>query len=526
MATRRTFLTSLALPLAGGWQQPPVERFDLLITGGRVLDGSGRAAVRADIAIAGDRIVRVGDLARAEARRSISANGRIVAPGFIDAHSHAVDGLMRQGLEQGQPLLAQGITTIVGNPDGGGPLDLATQRQTLERRGFGPNVALLIGHGSLRSFVVGQDARDPTPAELAKMRSLIDRAMIEGAFGLSSGLFYAPGSFAKTDELIDLSRRVTPFGGVYTSHIRDEGNYGAGLLASVDEVIRIAEESGAIGIVSHMKALGPDNWGLAVEACRHIERARGRKVRVFADQYVYDASSTSLAAALVPRWAQDGGDAAFAARLDDESVRGKLVAEMTENLRRRGGAKSIQFAFYRPDRTIEGKTLEAVAGERKKDAVTVALDLVRQGSVSIVSFNMSETDIEHICRQRWTMTSSDGGLVPMNEGVPHPRNYGAFTRKLTRYVAERRTVSLEDAVRSMTGLPAEVFGMTDRGRVAPGAAADLVIFDPAALRETATYTQPHQLALGMSFVIVNGTVVVDNGAFTDARPGKVLKKPK
>jgi N-acyl-D-amino-acid deacylase len=525
VSTRRSFLSSLAVPLLGRWQ-PAVDRYDLLITGGRVLDGSGRAASTADVGVNGDRIVRVGDLSRAQARRSIDAAGRIVAPGFIDVHSHAVEGLARQGLEQGQPLIAQGITTIVGNPDGGGPLDLATQRQTLERRGIGPNVALLVGHGSVRAFVVGQDARAPSAEEMARMRALVDRAMIEGAFGLSSGLFYAPGSFATTDELVALARRVAPFGGVYTSHIRDEGNYGAGLLASVDEVIRIAEESGAIGIVSHMKALGPDNWGLSVEACRHIDRARSRKVRVYADQYVYDASSTSLAAALVPRWAQDGGDAALAARLDDEAVRPKLVAEMTENLRRRGGAKSIQVAHYRPDRTIEGRTLEAIAGDRGGDAVSVALDLVRKGSVSIVSFNMSENDIEHICRQRWTMTSSDGGLVAMNEGVPHPRNYGAFTRKLTRYVAQRRTVSLEAAIFSMTGLPAEVFGMADRGRVAAGAAADLVVFDPAALRETATYTQPHQLAQGMSFVVINGAVVLDNGAFTDARPGRVLRKPR
>jgi N-acyl-D-amino-acid deacylase len=543
VTSRRLFLSSLAASLLGPapealartttWQSSagagrgqPVERYDLVITGGRVLDGLGRAAVRADVAISGDRIVRVGDLLRAEARRSIDAAGRIVAPGFIDVHSHAAEGLGRQGLEQGQPLLAQGITTIVGNPDGGGPLDLATQRQNLERRGLGPNVALLIGHGSVRAFVVGQEAREPTPEEMSRMRALVERAMIEGAFGLSSGLFYAPGSFAKTEELIDLARRVATFGGVYTSHIRDEGNYSVGLLASVDEVIRIAEEGGVTGIVSHMKALGPDSWGLAVEACRHIERARARKVGVFADQYVYDASSTSLAAALVPRWAQDGGDGAFASRLDDPSLRAKVVAEMTDNLRRRGGAKAIQVASYRPDRSLEGRTLEAIAADRGGDAVSVALDLVQKGSVSIVSFNMSENDIEHICRQRWTMTSSDGSLVAMNEGVPHPRNYGAFTRKLTRYVAERRTVSLEQAVQSMTGLPAEVFGMTDRGRIEAGAAADVVVFDPAALRETATYTQPHQLAQGMAFVVINGAVVIDNGAFTDARPGRVLRKPK
>jgi N-acyl-D-amino-acid deacylase len=530
--SRRLFLgsvTGLAAPLF--WRAPDAlaavaqsERHDLIVAGGRVLDGSGRAAVRADVAVTGDRIVGVGNLSGAQAARRIDAAGQLVAPGFIDVHSHAAEGLARQGLEQGQPLLAQGITTIVGNPDGGGPIDLASQRQTLERRGLGPNVALLIGHGSLRAFVVGQAAREPTAQEQARMESVVDRAMGEGAFGLSSGLFYAPGSFAKTEELVGLARRVAPFDGVYTSHIRDEGNYGVGLLASVDEVIRIAEEGRAIGIVSHMKALGPDTWGRAVDACQHIEAARARGVRVFADQYPYDASSTSLSAALVPRWAQDGGDAGFVARLADVDVRPKLLAEMTENLRRRGGAASIQVAHYRPDRALEGRTLEAIARARQLEPTLAALELLQRGGVSIVSFNMSERDIEHICRQRWTMTSSDGGLVPLNEGVPHPRNYGAFTRKLTRYVRERRVVSIEGAIQSMTGLPAEVFGLTDRGRVAPGAAADLVVFDPAKLRETATYTQPHQLAQGMSLVLVNGTVVLENGQFTDARPGRVLRR--
>lgn len=483
--------------------------FDVVIRGGRVMDGSGNPWMRTDIGIRDGRIVSLGVLTNAQARVVIDAAGKIVAPGFIDVHSHAAEGLTRPALRQAQPVIAQGITTIVANPDGGGPTDLAAQRATLEKGGIGPNVALLIGHGSVRRGVIGGANREPTAEELDRMRALVRQAMEQGAYGLSSGLFYTPGSFAKTEEVIELTKVAAERGGLYTSHVRDEANYNVGVLASVDEVIRIAESANTIGIFSHAKALGPDNWGLAHAITHRMNAARLRGVQVFADQYPYEASSTSLRAALLP----DG------VALEDPNA--EKIA--TENLRRRGGAASILIAHYRPDRTLEGKTLEQIAAARNVPPVRAAMELMAQ-SPSIVSFNMSEEDIEHLMRQPFTMTSTDGGLVAMGEGKPHPRNYGSFPRKLARYVRERGIIGLEHAIRSMTSLPAMVFGMADRGLIREGAAADIVVFDPAKVAEKSTYTDPHQLAEGMDYVLVNGVVVKDGATFTEALPGNVLRK--
>ena len=470
------------------------------------MDGTGNPWLRADIGIRGDRVAAVGRLGSATARTTIDAADRLVTPGFIDVHSHAAQGLTRPELRQAQPILVQGVTTVVVNPDGGGPVDLAAQTTRLQQGGLGPNVALLIGHGSVRSEVLGKSNREPNAEELERMRALVRRGMAAGAFGLSSGLFYTPGSFAKTEEVIALARAAGESGGIYTSHIRDEGDYGIGVVASVQEVIRIAEEAGVIGIVSHMKALGPDNWGLATAATMRMEEARARGVQVFADQYPYEASSTSLRAALVP----GGGE------VTEPVVR--------ENLRRRGGADAIVIAFYATDRALEGKSLRQIAAARNVSPESAAMDLIAHGGASIVSFNMSEPDIRHILTRPYTMASSDGDLVAMTEGKPHPRAYGAFARRLAVYVRERQVVGLEFAIRSMTSLPAAVFGLNGRGVIREGAIADIAIFDPARVKDVATYADPHHLAEGMSFVVVNGLVVLSDGRFTDALPGKVLRK--
>lgn len=481
------------------------------------MDGTGNPWMLSDIGIRGGRIAAVGRLPGATAVTTIDAADRLVTPGFIDVHSHAAGGLVQPELRQGQPLLSQGVTTIVANPDGGGPTDLAAQRARLEGGGHGPNVALLIGHGSVRSSVLGTARRAPTAEELERMRGLVRKAMGEGAFGLSSGLFYTPGSFATTEEVIALAAAAGESGGLYTSHVRDEADYNIGVVAAVREVIRIAEEARVTGIVSHMKALGPDNWGLSAALTARIDAARARGVAVFADQYAYAASSTSLRAALLP------GGVELPPAGDDVKVR-EVENLARENLRRRGGAASIQVAFYGPDTALEGKTLAQIAQARGTSGERAALDLLARGNASIVSFNMSEADIEHIMRQPYTMTSSDGGLVLPATGKPHPRDYGAFARKLSMYVRERRIIGLESAIRSMTSLPASVFGMKDRGMIREGAAADIAVFDPASVRDRATYVEPHQMAEGMSYVLVNGVVVLDNGTFTSALPGKVLKK--
>ena len=490
------------------------------------MDGSGNPWLKTDIGITGDRIAALGRLPDAKAKAVIDAGDRLVTPGFIDVHSHASEGLSRPELRQAQPILAQGVTTVVINPDGGGPVDLAAQRLELEKGGVGPNVALLIGHGSVRSNVIGRDNRAPTPEELEKMRALVRRAMEQGAYGLSSGLFYTPGSYSKTEEVIALATVAGEFGGVYTSHIRDEGDYNIGVVAAVQEVIRIAEEGRLIGIVSHMKALGPDNWGLATASTMRMEEARSRGVQVFADQYPYEASSTSLRAALLPGGIElpDAADAVATLTPEKKAARQTLEATVRENMRRRGGAAAIQIAFFSPDPSLQGKTLAQIAETRKVAPEIAAIDMMMKGNVSIVSFNMSEEDIRHIMRKPYTMVSSDGGLVRMDAGQPHPRNYGAFARRLALYVRERGVTTLEEAIRSMTSLPASVFGLKDRGVIREGAAADIAIFDPAKIRDRATYTQPHQLAEGMWGVLVNGVPVVSEGKFTAALPGRVLRK--
>ena len=403
------FAASVAFGLATlAVVQPQPERFDILIRYGRVMDGSGNPWLRNDIAISGDRIAAMGDLSTATAARVIDAHDLVVAPGFIDVHSHAGEGLGNPALRQAQPIVAQGVTTVVINPDGGGPVNLAEQRSRFERGGIGLNAAPLIGHGSVRSAVMGGAKRAPTAQELDRMTALVTQGMRDGAFGLSSGLFYVPGSYATTDEVIALARAVAPFGGVYTSHIRDEADYSVGVEAAVQEVIRIADEAGVRGIVTHMKALGRDNWGKSAVLLKRIDEARARGVQVFADQYPYEASSTSLRAALAPNGV-DPTDAVVA-----------------ENLRRRGGPESIMIAFCKRDPSLQGKRLSEIAQARGVSPVQAAIDIITGGDASIVSFNMSEDDIDAIMREPYTMASSDGGLVPVGAGHPHPRDYGAF----------------------------------------------------------------------------------------------------
>lgn len=501
---------------AGQAQNAP---YDLLIRGGRVLDGSGSPWLREDIAITGSRIVAMGNLANAQARRVVDAKDLVVAPGFIDVHSHVSGSLVRETLRDGKGLLAQGITTVVVNPDGGGPTDLAAQRASFERGGIGVNVAMLVPHGSVRSAVMKDPrAKVPTAEELEAMRTLVRRGVEAGAFGLSSGLFYEPGRNAAIEEVIELARVA---GGVYTSHIRDEGTYDAGVVASVREVIRVAEDAKVRGIVTHIKALGPDAWGLATTMIQDIEAARTRGVEVFADQYPYEASSTSLGAAVLPG---PSGPDAVKARMAEPASADDLLKEVAENIRRRGGPASIVIASGRGAEGEAGRNLQQIAEARGLTPARAAVDILLGGGASIVSFNMSEENIRAFMRQPWTMTSSDGDLSLPGPSRPHPRGHGAFARKLAVYGRERGVLSLEEVIRTGTSLSARVFGMTDRGTLRAGALADVIVFDPAAVRDVASYSDPHQHAVGMRFVLVNGVLAVDNGAPTGALAGLVLRR--
>ena len=510
----------LALAGSGRIGAQPQPAFDVLIRGGQVIDGTGAAPRAADVGVRGGRIAAVGSLGDARAATVVDAAGQYVTPGFIDVHSHAGEGLSEE-LNHGQPVLAQGITTVMVNPDGGGPVDTAAQRATYEKRGIGLNAAIFVPHGSIRRQVLGMADRAPTADELKTMLALTRAGMKAGGIGLSSGPYYAPGSYAKTDELVALARVAAEFRGVYSSHIRDESDYTIGMVAAVDEVITVAEQAKLTGIVTHMKALGTGTWGASVEAVKHIEAARARGVSVFADQYPYEASGTSITGALVPRWAQVFGEQAMIRRAKGDE-RGKLLADMRTNVARRGGAKTLVIARFEPDPSLEGRNLEELSKEWNKPPEEVALDLLVRGGAGLVSFNMTERDIEHIMKQPWTMTSSDGGLGPLGVGKPHPRAYGAFPRKLAVYVRERGVVDWPFAIRSMTSLPAEVFGLKDRGVIREGAWADIVVIDPARVADKATYTEPHQLSVGIDTILVNGEVARLKGEFSPKLAGRVV----
>jgi N-acyl-D-amino-acid deacylase len=499
----------------------PQDRFDILIRNGHVYDGNGNPWILSDVGIVGDRIRAVGRLAGASAARVVDAAGLAVTPGFIDVHSHSGPGLATDALKHGQPILAQGITTVLVNPDGGGPTDLEAQRNRYRRQGIGLNVGLFVPHGSIRQAVMGMSDHDPDSEQIAKMVDMVRQGMRDGAIGLSSGLYYAPGSYSKTEEVIALARMAAQFGGVYASHIRDEGDYSVGVVAAVQEVITIAEQAGLIGVVTHMKALGPANHGLSMALIERIEAARARGVQVYADQYPYSASGTGIGGALIPRWAQVGGRDALMRRIRGQE-RPKVVADVKANIERRGGADTLVVSRYSSNPSFEGKSIGELARAAGRPPEEYALDLIEKNDASLVSFNMSERDIDLIMRQPWTMTSTDGDLVPMGQGKPHPRAYGAFPRKLRLYVKERNVIDLASAVRSMTSLSSQVFGLKDRGQIRAGAFADILIFDPGKVNDAATYQEPHQLAEGMTYIFVNGELVRDNGKFTAALPGRVL----
>jgi N-acyl-D-aspartate/D-glutamate deacylase len=422
------------------------------------------------------------------------------------------------------PLLAQGITTVLVNPDGGGEANLLTQREALEAHGLGVNVGQLVPHGQVRETVMGLEDAEPTPQQMERMSSLVRAGMEEGAFGLSSGLFYTPGGFAEIEEVVALGQVVAEFNGAYQSHIRDESTYSIGLLAAVGEVITVAEEAGIRGVVTHIKALGPEAWGMAQDVITIIEEARVRGVEVFADHYPYPAGSTGLRSALVPKWAQEGGEDALRERLRDPETLPRVRSGMTENLARRGGAARIQFREVESDKSLEGGLLSEFATARGIDPVSAAIELLGEGSPSIVSHSMREDDVRAFMALPWTMTASDGGLDTEADGVPHPRSYGAFTRKLSVYARDEGVVSLASAVRSMTSLPATVFRMEDRGVLRPGAVADVVVFDLPRLRTDATFQDPRNLAEGVVHLWINGAAAVEDGQVTGALAGRVLQK--
>jgi len=520
---RRVFLV-LALILLPTSPAAGQEAFDVIIRNGKVFDGTGNPWFLADVAFRGGRIAAIGELSHAMAPFEVDATGLFVAPGFIDTHTHAGGGLATPELSHARPLLAQGLTMILANPDGRSPLDLAAQREALLRDGLGVNVGQMVGHGSLREAVIGMEDRFATDAEIAEMQKLLRAGMEEGAWGFSAGPFYTPGSYSDTREHVELAKVAAEYGAPYQSHVRDEADYTVGVIAAVEEVITVSRESGVPGVFTHAKVLGPRVWGFSQAIVHRIERAREEGVQIYADQYPYPASATGLSAALLPRWSQVGGSDSLRARLNDPATLARIREEMVENLDRRGGADRIQFRRFVQDTSIEGRLLSEVAAERGMDPLDLAIDLFKVGSPGIVSFNMHDNDIANFMTQHWTMTSSDGDLVPWMEGVPHPRSYGSFPRKIRHYALDEGLIELAFAIRSMTSLPAQVYRIPDRGLLREGMAADVVVFDLATIRDKATFTEPHQLSEGMVHVFVNGQAAIRDGEFTGVLAGEVLRK--
>ncbi|HEY6400564.1 MAG TPA: D-aminoacylase, partial [Blastocatellia bacterium] len=499
-----------------------VSKLDVLIRGGSVIDGAGTDAIKADVGVAGDRIVFVGDAAKEnlQADRVIDAAGLIVAPGFIDPHTHADEDLFDPKRAANLAYLTQGVTTVFIGSDGRSRIPLGKALEQLQSQGIGSNVAAFVGHGSVRQSVMGNIDAAPTPEQLEKMKSLVRQGMDDGAIGLSTGLYYAPGSYAKTEEVIELSKVAAERGGVYDTHQRDESSYTIGLLASIEEIIRIGREAKIPVHISHIKALGADVWGQSGKAIEIINHARAEGVNVTANQYPYDASGTSLAASLLPRWAEAGGRQELLKRIDDPAVRPKLIAEMERNLKRRGGANSLLIHSLGKgvaDRGLIGKRLDEIAKSRGKSPVETALDIIKEGGAGVASFNMTESDIENFMKQSWVMTGSDGS-------GGHPRKYGTYPRKIREYVLNRHVITLPRMIQASSAQVAQTFNLKDRGKLSPGYFADVIVFDEKTVADRSTYEKPEVFAEGLKYVIVNGKVAIDGGKYTGAVAGKVLRK--
>ena len=508
-------MASRAAPLAA-------QRLDVLITGATIYDGSGAPGRRADIGIRGNRIVFVGAApAGVRAATRVDARGLLAAPGFIDPHTHSYDGLpdLDRSARLNIPALMQGVTTVVLGADGRGPLDVMRVLDASEHEGLGTNVYAMAGFGTAREKVMRNSAAAATAAQIDTMRALIAQAMREGAYGVGSGLFYAPQSYASTDEVIAVVSAAKPFGGVYDTHQRDESSYTIGLLASVRESIRIGCESGLTANIGHIKALGVDVWGKADSVLRIMADARRRGCTVTADQYPWTASGTALSAALLPRWAEAGGRDSLLHRMTEPTQLARMLMDMRENLRRRGGDSTILLTSGdETTKPLIGKTLKQAAAEHGLPAVETALGIIRDGhDMGIASFNMTEKDIATFIRDPNVMTSSDGS-------AGHPRLYGTYPRKIRRYVLEQHVITMERMVQASSGQVASVYGLVDRGVLRAGAYADVIAFNPATIRDEATYLEPRKLATGMRWVFVNGVAAVANGEATSATAGRALRR--
>ncbi len=500
------------------------QHFDVLIKNGKIVDGTGNSWYYGDVGIWNGRIYAMGRLEDAKAVKVIDAKGLFVAPGFIDVHAHI------EGDEWEVPtadnFIYDGVTSLVTGNCGGSNVDIPSYFHRLDSIGMSVNVASLIGHNTVRRTVMGDAQRDPTAEEQQEMEMLVEQAMKAGAVGLSTGLIYVPGTYSKTPEVIGLGKAASKYGGVYASHIRNEGDR---VTEAIEEAVNIGRQAEMPVEISHFKVTYKTNWGRSVNTVAQVEAARREGIDVTIDQYPYIASSTTLDTT-VPEWAFSGGRDSLYIRLDDPSIRTQIKKEMLESLKRKQ-LKDYSYAViarYGPDDSYNGKSISDVnklRGKKSKaeeEAETI-LELIKSGRVQMVYFSMNEEDVERIMKYPFAMTASDAGIVEFGKNMPHPRAYGTNARVLGRYVRERKVMTLEEAIRKMTSLPAQKFKFKDRGLLREGFAADVVVFDEAEVIDMATFENPHAYSKGFKYVIVNGQVVIDDGKHTGARSGVVLK---
>ncbi|WP_234736981.1 N-acyl-D-amino-acid deacylase family protein [Tellurirhabdus bombi] len=502
------------------------QTYDLVIKNGRIVDGTGNPWYYADLGIKAGKVAQIGQIPATSAKAVIDAKGQVVAPGFIDVHTHVEGSLEeRPGAEN---FIYDGVTTLVTGNCGSSATNLKMFFDSLRLKGITPNLAAMVGHNTVRFKVMKTAFRDPTVKEQAEMEVLVAQAMKDGAVGLSTGLIYTPGTYAKTPEVVNLAKVAARYGGVYASHIRDEGE---NVKAAIEEAIHISREAGIPVEISHFKVASKPIWGTSSETIALVEAARREGMDVTIDQYPYTASSTSLAS-IVPSWALADSDSMVLARFRDSETRVKIRKEMLASLKK-NNRKSYDYAvvaYYAPDTTYNGMSISAINQKlgRKSNAATEAdlvMELMEKADmkrIQMVYHTMSEVDVANILRYPNTMIASDAGVAKFGSNMPHPRGYGTNARVLGRYVREKAVIPLEDAVRRMTSLPAQRFRLADRGLLKPDYAADIVIFDEKTVGDAATYEAPHAYSKGFSYILVNGVPVVENSKHNNQRPGQIL----
>lgn len=510
-------LASLAMA-PGAMAQTSDATVALLLRGGTVIDGTGEPARLADVAIDGDKIAIVAADKKIDALKVIDCTGLIIAPGFIDLHNHSDQPIVEAATRGCVNYLTQGCTSIVTGNCGSGPVDVAKYLNKIDEQGAGTHVLHLLPHGELRSQVMGKAAREPSAEELQQMCELADKAMRDGAWGMSTGLIYVPGTYSKTDELIAIAEVVAKHGGIYASHIRNEGD---GLVDAINEALTIGRSAKLPVHVSHFKSSGRDNWGRLHVAAEMIEAARREGLKVTADQYPYIASSTSLEATLLPAWSREGGRKDLEARLASPDDRKRIHDEVEKQLLSKS---RIQIAGYRPRRDWVGKSIDEIAQSEARPAVDIVLEMEAAGGARVVNFGMSEEDVRLGMKLPWVATASDGGAKIPSADQPHPRSYGTFTRKLGHYAIAEKVLELPQAVRSCSGLPADIIGLYDRGYIQPGKVADICVFDPREIIDQATYDQPFRYSKGVRYLFVAGQIAIFEGVPTGALAGKAIRK--